>query len=161
MADSPTGSSANSTTQAPSLNFQSDFSATLYLVGICAGIFFLFVILVLIVIAISMGIYRVAPVTPAPDSQGDSLQLLLQNIEEFEYEEQCSHSAQSMNNDTASCAICLSSFRFKDSCRRMPPPCLHIFHKKCIDKWFGQSSDCPLCKRSIPKLLEAESQALV
>ena len=152
-------SSFNTSTQSPTLSTQVDFSATIYLVGVCAGIFFLFIVLVIIVVAISMGVCRAAPVTPA--AQFDASPSFADRLDEFEFDEQQVHLVKSTTEDSLTCPICLSNYQQSDICRKMPSPCLHIFHKRCIDKWFERSSDCPLCKRSIPKLLETENNVNV
>ncbi len=45
------------------------------------------------------------------------------------------------------CAICLCDFEPGDASRRLP--CLHMFHKDCIDDWLKQHRDCPVCKTDI------------
>ena len=51
------------------------------------------------------------------------------------------------------CSICLCEFNEGDVCRRLPLPCAHTFHKVCIDEWFVNNSNCPLCKRSIYRIM--------
>lgn len=51
------------------------------------------------------------------------------------------------------CSICLMDIEVGTKCRALPAPCGHIFHVACIDQWFAQSYQCPLCKRSVRALL--------
>lgn len=45
------------------------------------------------------------------------------------------------------CAICLEDIRpSKDIIRKLE--CMHSFHIMCIDKWFKDNHNCPLCKKS-------------
>ena len=44
-----------------------------------------------------------------------------------------------------SCAICLAATWDKQQLSRMPR-CEHIFHTRCVDKWFLRSADCPYCR---------------
>ncbi|XP_036382996.1 RING finger protein 215 [Megalops cyprinoides] len=45
------------------------------------------------------------------------------------------------------CAVCLEQF-YNNQCLRVLP-CLHEFHRDCVDPWLLLQQTCPLCKRSI------------
>jgi hypothetical protein len=64
------------------------------------------------------------------------------------------------DSDYSECAICLLNFKPGEVCRILPEPCSHCFHIDCVDKWFEVSPACPLCKRSIKKILLGEPESL-
>ena len=43
------------------------------------------------------------------------------------------------------CNICMCQYK-KGEYKRVLPKCQHIFHKKCIDKWFKENDECPICR---------------
>mmetsp|Transcript_33479 Transcript_33479/g.86527 ORF Transcript_33479/g.86527 Transcript_33479/m.86527 type:complete len:501 (-) Transcript_33479:95-1597(-) len=45
------------------------------------------------------------------------------------------------------CSVCLEGFVQGEQLRIMP--CFHTFHKDCIDRWLGNSQECPVCKYNI------------
>lgn len=45
------------------------------------------------------------------------------------------------------CIICLESFAEGDPVRTLP--CLHRYHKHCIDKWMSLHLSCPVCKSNL------------
>eukprot|EP01053_Blabericola_migrator_P012936 Blabericola_migrator_1__12935@NODE_853_length_6253_cov_534_155512_g604_i0_p1_GENE_NODE_853_length_6253_cov_534_155512_g604_i0NODE_853_length_6253_cov_534_155512_g604_i0_p1_ORF_typecomplete_len498_score35_08zfRING_2/PF13639_6/1_5e12zfC3HC4_2/PF13923_6/2_2e08zfRING_11/PF17123_5/4_6e08zfC3HC4_3/PF13920_6/8_2e06zfrbx1/PF12678_7/1_9e05zfC3HC4/PF00097_25/3_4e05zfRING_UBOX/PF13445_6/4_7e05zfRING_5/PF14634_6/0_0003FANCL_C/PF11793_8/0_0013Zn_ribbon_17/PF17120_5/3_6e03Zn_ribbon_17/PF17120_5/0_00087ProkRIN len=49
------------------------------------------------------------------------------------------------------CVICYEAYRIGDMCRTLP--CLHTFHKDCIDEWLWQAPTCPCDRRHIPTLM--------
>uniref|UniRef100_A0A8C1ST06 Ring finger protein 215 n=2 Tax=Cyprinus carpio TaxID=7962 RepID=A0A8C1ST06_CYPCA len=46
-----------------------------------------------------------------------------------------------------SCAVCLEQYN-NNQCLRVLP-CLHEFHRDCVDPWLLLQQTCPLCKRSV------------
>ena len=52
------------------------------------------------------------------------------------------------NNE--SCAICLNKFKPNKRIRKLF--CNHVYHKKCIDKWFSTNVKCPICKQDMREL---------
>ncbi|EKX41216.1 hypothetical protein GUITHDRAFT_142140 [Guillardia theta CCMP2712] len=42
------------------------------------------------------------------------------------------------------CTVCLDPLNVSDQARILP--CLHQFHKDCIDRWLRDNSTCPVCK---------------
>uniref|UniRef100_A0A7S0EH18 RING-type E3 ubiquitin transferase n=1 Tax=Hanusia phi TaxID=3032 RepID=A0A7S0EH18_9CRYP len=47
----------------------------------------------------------------------------------------------------ARCPVCLCELEKGDACRRLP--CLHMFHKDCVDDWLKRDRHCPVCKTDI------------
>ncbi|XP_061597023.1 E3 ubiquitin-protein ligase znrf2-like [Cololabis saira] len=46
-----------------------------------------------------------------------------------------------LSRDSGECAICLEDLEQGDTIARLP--CLCIYHKGCIDEWFGVNRSCP------------------
>ena len=42
------------------------------------------------------------------------------------------------------CPICLNSYKNGDRVRILP--CMHYYHRACIDNWFKESTKCPICQ---------------
>jgi len=53
----------------------------------------------------------------------------------------------SFPEDKNTCPICLSGYEEGEEIRTIP--CLHFYHRECIDEWLSQSKECPLCKMKI------------
>ena len=49
--------------------------------------------------------------------------------------------------EEAECTVCLDSLAAGEETRRLP--CLHVFHRKCIDHWLLTRRKCPLCNLNI------------
>lgn len=45
------------------------------------------------------------------------------------------------------CMICVEPFKRGESLRTLP--CLHRYHRKCIDEWLRRSHLCPICKHDV------------
>ncbi len=57
-----------------------------------------------------------------------------------------------VENGRTLCVVCQNVLRFQDEVRILP--CSHVYHKECIDQWFGdihlsEHNNCPLCQASV------------
>jgi rubrerythrin len=53
-----------------------------------------------------------------------------------------------LSNNLNVCSICYENYKVGEYFRELPI-CKHIFHKKCIDKWFYKDINnmkCPICR---------------
>ncbi|KAG0237322.1 cytochrome c oxidase subunit 1 [Actinomortierella wolfii] len=57
----------------------------------------------------------------------------------------------------ATCSICLCEYEDDEELRKMP--CLHYFHKSCVDEWLKLHKSCPLCKRDIDEGTDERSRS--
>lgn len=46
-----------------------------------------------------------------------------------------------------SCMICLEPFRRGEELRLLP--CMHRYHRQCVDRWLARSQACPMCKHDV------------
>jgi len=51
--------------------------------------------------------------------------------------------------ESEKCSICLSPFEVDDFVRRLP--CLHFYHRDCVDQWLVINQNCPICRIDILK----------
>ena len=49
------------------------------------------------------------------------------------------------------CAICMCDFVISDTLRILP--CMHSYHKECIDDWLMRSFTCPSCMEPVDAAL--------
>ncbi|KAL1379300.1 hypothetical protein pipiens_003818 [Culex pipiens pipiens] len=55
--------------------------------------------------------------------------------------------ASETDEDSEKCTICLSQFIPQEDVRRLP--CMHLFHKDCVDQWLVTNKHCPICRVDI------------
>ena len=49
-----------------------------------------------------------------------------------------------LSNDKRKCVICQEILEENDIVINLP--CMHLYHSKCIKKWFKTHNTCPICK---------------
>lgn len=52
---------------------------------------------------------------------------------------------------TRECVICMGEFMVGDALRYLP--CMHTYHRKCIDDWLMRSLTCPSCMEPVDAAL--------
>ena len=55
--------------------------------------------------------------------------------------------ASESDDDYEKCTICLSQFEVENDVRRLP--CMHLFHRDCVDQWLVTNKLCPICRVDI------------
>ncbi|BFZ16861.1 hypothetical protein BsWGS_19900 [Bradybaena similaris] len=55
------------------------------------------------------------------------------------------------NKHAKECVICMNEFMLDEQLRYLP--CLHIYHKDCIDDWLMRSFTCPSCLEPVDAAL--------
>lgn len=56
------------------------------------------------------------------------------------------------------CVICYEPMMAGEEARRLP--CIHIFHRVCIDRWLGMRPFCPLDKKTLSEMLPGPAGAV-
>eukprot|EP00118_Oscarella_pearsei_P002823 m.11770 g.11770 ORF g.11770 m.11770 type:complete len:156 (+) comp23597_c0_seq1:444-911(+) len=57
------------------------------------------------------------------------------------------------------CPICMMDFAFGDPIRLLP--CMHIYHRDCVDDWLLRSFTCPTCMEAVDgQILRSLSSAV-
>eukprot|EP01084_Bolivina_argentea_P045477 83721_1 len=51
------------------------------------------------------------------------------------------------NRERSNCTICLEQYEGHDEKRVLP--CMHVFHKDCIDAWTNRHRTCPICRTNV------------
>lgn len=57
------------------------------------------------------------------------------------------------NQNTESCSICLGEYNNNEVIKKLP--CDHSFHRKCIESWTNTHDTCPLCRRSVRRIVSS------
>ena len=55
----------------------------------------------------------------------------------------------SRNFLASECTICLKAIENDSICRMLN--CYHIYHSECIEGWFIEHLNCPICRRSFAR----------
>jgi len=79
---------------------------------------------------------------------------LLESLPEYQFQKAKS---QNMSGEHKSCMICMEEFEDGENIRLLP--CLHRFHRDCIDKWLNTSTTCPVCKKDIVDSLRGDGMS--
>jgi hypothetical protein len=56
----------------------------------------------------------------------------------------CVHNGEPLPGDQSKCPVCLSDFAEGETLKSLP--CIHFYHKDCIDSWLMVGHTCPMCK---------------
>lgn len=62
-------------------------------------------------------------------------------------QETSSSSASHEHKNNTSCAVCCMEYAAEEEVRALP--CLHFYHRECIDQWLLHHRICPICKHVV------------
>eukprot|EP00928_Gymnodinium_smaydae_P072375 TRINITY_DN55749_c0_g1_i1.p1 TRINITY_DN55749_c0_g1~~TRINITY_DN55749_c0_g1_i1.p1 ORF type:complete len:359 (+),score=90.80 TRINITY_DN55749_c0_g1_i1:78-1154(+) len=54
-----------------------------------------------------------------------------------------------LSEEHRTCMVCLEEFRGGDEVRILP--CLHRYHRECVDNWLAVNRHCPVCKHDVTR----------
>jgi len=93
----------------------------------------------------------VVQIDAPPEHRGLDMATVEANTAIIAYQPSSSNAAadDNANQDEAlyQCTVCLDDFNAGDELRILP--CLHRYHKDCIDQWLERSTMCPTCKHEV------------
>ena len=52
-----------------------------------------------------------------------------------------------VEKETGECSICIDEYQKNQSLCKLN--CNHVFHTKCLKKWFAEHNSCPICRFKI------------
>lgn len=91
-----------------------------------------------------------------PKAIVESLPIRVMSQEQIDQGKQSS--TESEDSPMTKCMVCLVEYEATEELRTMP--CLHFFHKECIDKWLlERGSTCPVCNFNVRKDYNVTSAA--
>jgi len=67
--------------------------------------------------------------------------------QEQQDQQQSAQNGKGPTDDERKCMICLSPFESGEDLRILP--CLHRYHKGCVDTWLARNRHCPICKHDV------------
>lgn len=73
----------------------------------------------------------------------------LKNLKRFKMNKEHAKIKKGGELEFPSCSICLLEEKEEEECILVP--CGHIFHNKCVSKWFEINCKCPLCRYDLEK----------
>ncbi|XP_067949808.1 E3 ubiquitin-protein ligase arkadia-A-like [Watersipora subatra] len=93
------------------------------------------------------------PLTANNRNTGASQETIDRMTVAYQYSQRvASDSDQGSSNEK--CTICISEYKTGEHVRRLP--CLHLFHRDCVDRWLNSNKRCPMCRVDIEAtILEA------
>jgi len=59
----------------------------------------------------------------------------------------CKYDATPLPGNQTNCSVCLCEFTKGEKLKSLP--CVHFYHKECIDRWLMVGHSCPLCKTHV------------
>ncbi|XP_063819210.1 E3 ubiquitin-protein ligase Arkadia-like [Pseudophryne corroboree] len=66
----------------------------------------------------------------------------------YKYQKRIVHGAQEREHtNEEKCSICISTLEEGENVRRLP--CMHLFHRGCVDQWLSTNKKCPNCRLNI------------
>lgn len=69
------------------------------------------------------------------------------DVDDLPTHELTAEEATKLPDEHNSCVICMEQFKGGDTIKRLP--CLHGFHKNCIESWLERNGTCPVCKHRL------------